>query len=402
MKILFITDNFPPEVNAPATRTFEHCQEWIKLGAEITVITCCPNFPQGKVYPGFKNKIYQKSSIAGISVIRVWSYISPNKGKIRRTLDFMSFSLTSFICGLFIKADLIIATSPQFFSAISGRWLSFFKRKPWVMEVRDLWPASLVTVGAFDEGRLLKFLRWVELRLYISASKIIVVTESFKQEIFLKGIDKSKIVVIKNGANLDLYNNQPSDERLKKELGLETCFLLGYIGTHGMAHKLDFLLDCAKRLAGSKFKFLFIGDGADKKSLVRKSEDLNLNNVIFLDPVEKSEVWRFISILDAMIVPLKKSDIFKTVIPSKIFETAAMCKPILLGVDGEARELVINYNAGLFYEPENMDEFLKASRVLMEEKELYSQLQKGCSMLAKDFDRKKLAKRMFEELKSLV
>lgn len=399
MRILFITDNFPPEVNAPATRTFEHCQEWVKMGAKVTVITCCPNFPQGKVYPGYKNKLYQRTTVSGINVIRVWSYISPNKGKIRRTLDFFSFSISSFIVGLFASTDLIVATSPQFLSALSGRWLAFFKRKPWVMEVRDLWPASLITVGAMNEGGTLKFLRWIELGLYTSANKIVVVTDSFKQEIFYRGISKSKIAVVKNGANLELYSNQPTDEQLKKDLGLENFFVLGYIGTHGMAHKLDFILDCAKELNDSDYKFLFVGDGAEKQSLLEKARTLNLKNVIFLDPVVKTDVWRYISILDVMIVPLKKENIFKTVIPSKIFETAAMGKPILLGVDGEAREIIESYNAGLFFEPQNQTEFIRAVELLKADTELYQNLQKGCEKLASDFERKKMASLMLNYLK---
>ena len=138
MKILFLTDNFPPEVNAPATRTFEHCTEWVKQGAEVTVITCFPNFPKGKIYEGYKNKLYQKESINGITVIRVWSFMAANKGVIKRLLDFNSYAIMSFFVGIFCRTDLIIGTSPQFFTAISAFFLSLFKRKPWVMEVRDI------------------------------------------------------------------------------------------------------------------------------------------------------------------------------------------------------------------------------------------------------------------------
>ena len=137
MRILFLSDNFPPEVNAPASRTYDHCKEWVKCGDEVTVITCVPNFPQGKVYEGYKNKWRHEEMIDGIRVIRVWSYIVANKGFVKRTLDFISYSVTAFIAGLFIKTDVVIATSPQFFTALCGRTLAFWKRKPWIMEVRD-------------------------------------------------------------------------------------------------------------------------------------------------------------------------------------------------------------------------------------------------------------------------
>ena len=152
MRILFLTDNFPPETNAPATRTYEHCLKWVKMGYKVTVITCFPNFPKGKVFEGYTNKLYQKEDIDGIRVIRVWTYISENNGFVKRIIDYVSFAVTSFLFGLFVKTDLIIATSPQFFTAISGRMLSVFKRIPWVMEVRDLWPDSIAAVGSMNKS----------------------------------------------------------------------------------------------------------------------------------------------------------------------------------------------------------------------------------------------------------
>ncbi len=169
MKILFLTDNFPPEVNAPATRTYEHCVEWVKQGADVTVITCAPNFPKGKVYVGYRNKIYQKEVVEGIKVIRVWTYIAANKGFLKRTIDYVSFAVSSFIAGLFVRTDIIVATSPQFFTALSGRTLSFWTKTPWVMEVRDLWPESIKTVGAMNDNLFIRYFEWQEKRCYKSA-----------------------------------------------------------------------------------------------------------------------------------------------------------------------------------------------------------------------------------------
>ena len=183
MKLLFLTDNFPPEVNAPANRTYEHCKEWVKEGVDVTVITCAPNFPKGKVYPGYRNKLYQSEVMDGIKVIRVWSYITANEGFIKRILDYISFAVMAFFAGLFVKTDLIVATSPQFFTAVAGRWLAFFKRKKWVFEVRDLWPESIIAVGAMKRNRAIRFFEWIEKRLYKSADHIIVVTDTFKKKI---------------------------------------------------------------------------------------------------------------------------------------------------------------------------------------------------------------------------
>lgn len=402
MRLLFVSDNFPPEVNAPATRTYEHCREWVKEGVEVTVITCAPNFPQGAVYEGYRNRLLSREVVDGIKVIRVWSYITSNEGFLKRTLDYVSFSLMALLIGLTVKTDVIVATSPQFFAALAGRWLAFFKRKPWVMEVRDMWPESIKTVGAMKEGKLLDFFEWLELRLYKSARIIVSVTDSFKINMVDRGIEADKIKVIKNGANLELYQNQPRDLCLLEELGLKDKFVIGYIGTHGMAHKLDFILDCAAEISDQDVHFLFIGSGAKKRELISQAKELSLGNTTFLEPVTKDKVWRYISILDAMVVPLKKSDLFKTVIPSKIFETAAMNTPILLGVDGEARKIVESYGAGIFFEPENKVDFLRAMQELRRDTDLYSDLQSGCQRLALNFDRKKLASQMLIELKSAL
>lgn len=398
MHILFLTDNFPPEVNAPATRTYEHCKEWVKLGADVTVITCAPNFPQGKVYEGYKNKLYQKEQIEGIKVIRVWSYISANKGFVKRTIDFISFSVSSFIAGLFQKADIIIATSPQFFTALSGRTLSFWKRTPWIMEVRDLWPESIKTVGAMKDNIFIRYFDRQALKCYKKAKRIVVVTDAFKKNLIERGVSEDKIDVVKNGANIEMFKPQSKDNELIRKLSLEDKKVLGYVGTHGMAHKLDFILDCAKDL-DDEYKILLIGDGAEKQQLKKRIEKEKISNIIMMDSVSKNEVRRYLSILDVAIINLKKSELFKTVIPSKIFENAAMEIPILIGVDGEAREIIETYNAGLFYEPENKSDFLDKVREIFS-KNTYQNSKVGCRNLAINFDREKKANSMYNIIKN--
>ncbi|MEM1326660.1 MAG: glycosyltransferase family 4 protein [Bacteroidota bacterium] len=405
MNILFLTDNFPPEVNAPAHRTYEHCREWVKQGANVTVITCVPNFPQGEVYKGYKNKWRQEEQIDGIRVIRVWSYIAANERFIKRILDFVSFGVMAFFHGLFIKTDLIVATSPQFFTALSGHFLSFFKRKPWIMEVRDLWPESIKAVGIMkDKDWSYRFLQWLERRMYRSAQQVVVVTDTFKSHISKMGIPKEKIKVVKNGVDLSKVpqsNQIKGTENLLPEL--KNKFVVGYIGTHGMAHGLGFILNCAtdERLS-EHIHFLFIGDGAQKKRLVKKYNSLQMTNVTMIDPIPKTEVYKYISLLDISLVNLKKSDTFKTVIPSKIFENAAMQKPILLGVEGESKAIIEQYNAGLAFEPENQEDFIKQLSKLYHDEQLYQDCQKGCLQLAMDFDRINLAQKMLVYLKAAL
>lgn len=399
IKILFLTDNFPPEGNAPANRTYEHCIEWVKMGAEVTVITCHPNFPKGQVFDGYKNSLYKKEDIDGIKVIRVWSYITQNRGTIKRILDYISFGLTSFFASFFHKTDVIVATSPQLFTAVAGFLVSKVKQKPWIMEVRDLWPESIKAVDAISSSSVLDRLQVLVDFLYRKADGIVVVTESFKNQLSkIKGVKEKKIDIIKNGVNRNRFFVKAASEALISQLKLEGKFIVGYVGTHGMAHNLDFIMDCAKKIEDSTIHFLFIGDGAFKGRLLKKLEDDKIINVTMLDPVNRDEIHEYLSIINVSLIPLKKSDTFKSVIPSKIFENAAMGKPILLGVEGEAKQIVEKYAAGLCFEPENENDFIEKLTSIKQQEKLYQELSNGGLKLAAEFNREKLASKMMESI----
>ncbi|MBO8093804.1 MAG: glycosyltransferase family 4 protein [Prosthecochloris sp.] len=401
MKILFITDNFPPEVNAPATRTYEHIKAWQKeKDIEVVVLTCFPNFPHGKLYEGYKNTFYKKEHVDGIAVIRVWSYIASNSGFVKRVLDYMSFGFMAFLIGLFTKHDIIIATSPQFFTTWAAWALSKIKRKPWIFELRDLWPESIKTVGAMKQGKIIVLLEKIELGLYRQSDKVIAVTDAFKDNLIGRGIDEGTIDVITNGANIALFYPREKDAEVLENLGLKNKFVIGYIGTHGMAHGLDFIIQSIAGIRDEALHFLFIGDGAMKQSIVALAARLRLQNVTFLDAIKKEEVPRYLSVCDVSLAPLKKEDNFKTVIPSKIFEASAMKKPTLLGVQGQAQRILEKYGAGVCFEPENTKDFLEKLKKLRQ-KETYAKAQVGCEKLANDFDRMRLADKMLRIIKQV-
>lgn len=402
MKILFLTDNFPPEVNAPASRGYEHCQEWVRRGAEVIVITCAPNFPQGKVYKGYRNWLFSREKMDGINVLRVWSYISANKGFVRRTLDYMSFALTGFLAGIFQKADIVLTTSPQFFTNFAGYGLSLFRRKPWVFELRDLWPESIRTVGAMKESKILDLFEKIELKFYRRADRIVAVTPAFKRNLVSRGICADKIDVITNGVNPDLFKPMERDAALEKELGLQGKFVIAYIGTHGMAHSLEFIVRSIAKIDDPDIHFLFVGDGAKKEDILKAAQECSITNATFLPPVPKDEVSRYISLSDVALVPLMKSDTFKTVIPSKIFESSAMRKPILLGVEGQAQEIVEEHGAGICFEPENEADFLEKIQILKANTKQYAALQEGCTRLAMAYNRNTLALRMLEIMEEVA
>jgi len=402
MRILFITDNFPPETNAPATRTYEHCRAWVNAGAEVTVITCAPNFPQGRVFEGYRNRLYRKEAIDGITVIRVWSYVTANEGFAKRVLDYVSFAVMAFAAGLFQKCDVIVATSPQFFTTWAASALSKVRRRPWIFELRDLWPESIRTVGAMKQSRILDRLERIELWLYRDAARVVAVTDAFKANLVGRGIDAAKIDVVTNGANLEHYTPRPKDEALLASLGLEDKFVVGYIGTHGLAHSLDFIVRSAAKVTDPAVRFLFVGDGAMKQTVVRLARELGADNVVFHDPIPKEEVPRYLASVDVSLAPLKRSETFKTVIPSKIFEASAMGKPTLLGVEGEAQGIIETYRAGLCFRPEDEADFLAALTRLKKDSALYGTCVEGCGRLARAYDRRRLAAEMLEIIKKVA
>ena len=250
-------------------------------------------------------------------MIRVWTYISKNEGTIKRSLDYLSYMVTSFFAGLFVRdVDIIVGTSPQFFTVCSAYFSSKMKNVPWVFELRDLWPESIKAVGAITTSKLIRLLEAIELHLYKNSDLIICVTKSFKEILVERGIERAKIEVITNGANTALFSPLKPDENLRRSLGLESKFVLGYVGTHGMAHGLNTLLEAAKQFQNNDetgdFRILFLGDGAEKDALIKRAHELKLKNTIFLDPVPKDKVAAYWSILDVAIIHLKREELFET------------------------------------------------------------------------------------------
>lgn len=399
MHILFLTDNFPPEVNAPASRTFEHCREWVKAGHKVTVITCAPNFPKGKVFDGYRNRLWQNEEMAGIRVIRVWSYITANEGFVKRILDYQSFMATATLASLFVRGvDVVIGTSPQFFTACAAYMVSRLKRIPFVFELRDLWPESIKAVGAMKESAAIRALERLELFLYRKAARIVSVTHSFKQTLIRRGVDGNKIAVVTNGVDISRFTPRPRDTELVRELKLDGKFVAGYVGTHGMAHALETLLEAAdalrKRPDGDAFRILLLGHGARKAALVEQAQRMGLDNVVFLDSVPKEEVARYWSLLDVSIIHLRKTELFTTVIPSKLFECMGMGIPVLHGVAGESADIVRREGVGEVFEPENAGQLVAEMVRMRSDRSAYETHKANCLNAAKKFDRSTLAMEM--------
>lgn len=339
----------------------------------------------------------------GIAVVRVWSFVGANQGFLVRILDYLSFMVTSAIAGIFVKSpDIVIGTSPQFFAACAAWMIAAAKKRPFVFELRDLWPESIKAVGAMRSGAAIHLLEKIEIFLYRHAAAIISVTHSFKKILIKRGIDSAKIKVITNGADSSRFYPRPKDEALLSALKMQGKIVVGYIGTHGMAHALETIIDTAEMFSGDDaWRFLFLGDGACKQDLMKYAAAKELSNVLFVGSVEKNEVARYWSLLDISVIHLRDTELFSTVIPSKLFECMAMGIPVAHGVRGESADIVQTEAVGLTFAPEDSRSLASTLQRLRDEKELYTTFKHNGPSAAGKYTRTALADRMISMLEKL-
>lgn len=391
MHILFFTHYFPPEVNAPASRTYEHAKYWIEAGHQVTVITNHPNHPHGRLYQGYKNKLISKEVIDGIRVIRLWTYLVPNAGIIKRSLNYFIYSILAFFTSLWMQdVDIIIGTTPQFFCGMSGLFAAKLKGKPFIGEVRDLWPDSILAVDAFQSNYLVKLLYKLEALFYKKSDHLVVLTQSFGMHI--KEICDTPLTFIPNGVSWDFWqkNSVTRSENLQLTRG---AFKIGYIGTFGMAHGLDLVLDVAKSTKDETgIHYYLIGDGAEKDHLQKRVEEEQIENLSLFGLQPKESIPGILQQLDVILVLLKNQGLFETVIPSKLFEGMVMGKPLIVGLNGETKQLVNRAEAGIVIKPESRKELRDAILDLYKNPDLGTRLGKnGKSFVKQHFLRKNLA-----------
>jgi|SRR5271157_5271801 len=405
MNILFLADNFPPERNAQASRVYERACYWVRWGHQITVLTCFPNFPEGKLYAGYRNRWRQVEEMDGIRVVRLKTFIAPNAGRVLRIVDFLSYMVSAFIAGLFERRpDVVVATSPQFFAAVAGCGLALCRGRPFVLELSDLWPDSIVAVGAMKPNIGLRWLEKVELFLYRRAARIVALTTAFKRNLARRGIDGWKIEVVINGVDLGRYAPRPRDRDLAARCCLpRNDFTVGYIGTHGMSHALENVLAAAALLQDQGVHFLFVGAGAERRNLIAEASRRQLRNVSFVPAQAKEMMPAVWSLCDVALVHLKDTPLFETVIPSKIFEAMAMGKPVLLASpEGEASRIVKWDDTGLHVQAEHPEELAAAVLFLKENPDFTQELSRRSLVAAPRYSRERQARDMQAVLESAV
>lgn len=397
MKILFVSHYFPPEVNAPANRTHEHCRRWVADGHDVTVVTGVPNHPRGRIFEGYENRWIQEERIDGIRVIRTWMYLTPNSGFLRRVANYLLFAATAILASRRAeRPDLVVATSPQFFVGVAGALIAKMKRRPFVLEVRDLWPKSIVELGQLHEGPVLSALERLERWLYRSASGVVVNTRTFRDHVVERGVDPRRIELIYNGIDPAVFHPRPRNDALLAAHGLDDRFTVAYVGTLGLAHGLTLLIDVAERMRDrDRLRFVLIGDGADREKLEREIADRGLENVqmLGLQPREAMPDW--IASIDLLLVTLRDLPVFETVIPSKIFEFLAQERPVILAARGEIRKMMAEAGGALVIDPENADQMVAAIESVMDHPaEAADRARAGRLWVEKDFVRDALARRM--------
>jgi colanic acid biosynthesis glycosyl transferase WcaI len=357
-------------MGAPAARAAELAQHWAQAGHDVSILTGFPNHPTGIVPAEWRSRLRRltyREKAGRVDVFRTWLWPLPNRKPHERMRNYASFCLSSALRGLNLpRPDVIIATSPQLLVALSGWWLALAKRVPFVFEVRDLWPESLAAVGVGGTGTLLhRSLSGIADFLYRRSDHIVVVTPAFKQHLVQHWqVPGEKISIVENGVETSLFAPSPPAMRaaLRAELGAEGKFLACYVGTIGMAHGLETLLDAATILQTERkdVMFLLIGEGSEKGRVKSIAQSRGLANVRFLDQQPRDRIPGFISASDACLVLLKKSDIFKTVIPTKMLEFMSCSRPVILGVEGQSRQIMEEAQGGRVIEPENSKELAQA------------------------------------------
>ena len=406
MRILFFSHYYPPEGNAPAARTHGHCRCWAAAGHEVTVVTCAPNHPRGVVYPGYRNRLRRVERMDGVRVVRVFTYLAANEGVFRRAASWLSYLAAAALAGVAERRpDVVIATTPQFFCAWAGLAVGRLRRRPVLIEIRDLWPESVADLGALRSrlalGLLDRLARWT----WAAVDGIVTVGEGYRRGLADRGVDPARVRVVMNGADRELFRPRAADPAAAARLGVAGRFVVAWCGTIGLAAGLDVVLRAAAELAARGRRdvvFLLVGDGARLDALRAAAAERGLDNVVFTGRLDRARIPEVLSCSDACLVHLRALKTFTTVMPSKIFEAAAMGRPVILGVRGFARRFVEDAGCGLCIEPEDADSLVSAVLRLAGDPALRRRLGEAGRTCAAAFDRERLAARYLEIIEGVA
>jgi len=405
LKILLLTEYFPPEIGAGSIRAHELASRW-SGESEITVLTAFPNYPTGIIPQKYRGRIFIRERIDNLEILRVFIIPASNTGFAKRLISYISFMLSSIIQGLFVigRQDIIIVSSPPLFVAISAYFLSRVKGIPFVLELRDLWPDILIEMGNLKNKYIIHIFKKIEHFLYKRASHIVTVSSPAKELIVKRGISEAKVSVITNGVNVTFFS--PVDKKYESKIdhNFKNKFLVSYIGTLAYQYGLDNILYTAKLLLErDDIVFLFIGEGPQKIEIKNKVKKLDLTNVKILDAVPVLKIRDYYSQADLVLVPLRNLPLLKSTIPVKLLESMAMETPVIVNAEGVSKEIMESGNAGVYVEPDNPEALRDKILYLYNEPEIRQKMgTSGRRYIEQNFDREKLAEKYLILIKSIL
>jgi len=402
VQIGYVSHYFVPEPAAPAARVHELSRAWVRAGHQVSVVTTFPNHPHGVVAPAYRGRLWATECLDGIRVLRCWLYAAPNRGVGRRGLDHLSFMVSSVLSGLprLGRVDVVIASSPTLFSALSGWLMARVKRVPFVLEVRDLWPEAIVSLGLMRPGLGVVLLERLAAFLYTQAARVVVVTEAFADRLTEQGVARKKLVVIPNGADTRLFAEVQDPAVARAQLAV-SGFVVAYVGSHGHSHGLHAVLDAAAMQ--SDVTYLLVGDGAERERLIAERDRRRLCNVTMLPSVPKAHVRSIYAAADVCLVPLRDVPLFDTFVPSKLFEVLAAGRPVVGALRGEARSILERSGGGLVVAPEHGAEIAAAVDRLRADPDLRTAMgRRGQAFIRQHYDRDMLAARYLHVLRDVT
>lgn len=405
MRILFLTQYCPPEVGAPQNRIFEFAKKLKEFGHEVTILTALPNYPRGEIFDEYKGRGVVIEEIEGIKIVRTSIYATKSKSFTKRLRNYLSFTFSSVLKGAkhIDKQDVIITESPPLFLGFSGFVLAKLKKAKFIFNISDLWPESAIKLGVLHNKLFIKMSVWLEEFCYRHAAAVTCQTQGIVDDIVNRGFDKNKIHLLTNGVDTNLFKKENRDEDFRREIGIENKFALCYAGIHGIAQGLQVIINAAEIVKDEEnIQFIFVGDGPEKQDLIKMAQERGLNNVTFLPLQPKKNMPKIVASMDAAIIPLRKLELFKGALPSKMFETLASEIPIILPVQGEAAKLINSANAGIVVEPENSKEIAEAVLKLYNDIELRKNLgENGRAYVMENYARENITRKLEKILMNL-
>ena len=401
LRALILTHYFPPEVGAPQARLFELASRAVTAGLNVTAVTGFPNYPTGVIAPGYRHKFRMTEELKGVRVIRTWVYATPNRGFVRRILNHLSFAFSSlFAIRQLGHVDVFFVESPPLFLGLAALAYRRLKRAPYIFNVSDIWPQSAVELGALRNRAAIRASEWLEMHLYRRAARVSVVTPGMIERLAGRGVPRTKLFLLTNGVDTTVFRPSPPDAQLARSLGLDERKVFLYAGTHGMAQGLDVVLEAARQTRNPDVLYVLAGEGAEQEGLVAKAAAEGITNVRFLPNQPKDAMPALLNLAYATIVPLKRLDLFKSALPSKMFESMATARPIVASLWGEAADLVASADAGIVVAPEDPSALRAAVEKLAGDPQLAQRLgENGRAYVKEHFDRDVIARRFVELLR---